>query len=182
MYIYQDIAFRVIEKKDLDVLREIHNDSSTFLNLYNIDLVDEHDQFAWWENLHKKSNDRRYVICFVDNPNEIIGRLRIQNINALHNNCEIGLDIRKEYRRQGFATKSYHMLLEYLFEHLNMHMVYVRVADFNPNAKKLYTKIGFVESGRLLEYFYRHGKYWDYLIMCLTKIEYLDIQKRAKHV
>ena len=103
----------------------------------------------------------------------VIGRLRIQNINFQHNNCEIGLDILPEYRGQGFGKKSYKMLLEFLFKHYNMNMVYLKVSDFNPNAKKLYEIIGFKETGRLTEFYYRYDKYWDYIIMCILKNEYM---------
>jgi len=138
MFIYQDISFRVIEKEDLETLRKLHNDPTTWMNLLNIDFIDEEDQIEWWRNLHKKKNDQRYVICSAQKPAEIIGRLRIQNINWLHKNCEIGIDILPVYRGKGFGKKSYEMVLEFLFNHYNMHMVYLKVADFNPNARKLY--------------------------------------------
>lgn len=170
MFSYQDIAFRVIEEKDLGVLKDLHNNQSTWENLFNIDFVDEESQLAWWKNLYKKQTDKRYVICSADNPREVIGRLRIQNINYQHNNCEVGLDIIPEYRGKGYGFKSYKMLLDYLFNHYNMNMVYLKVADFNPKAKKLYEKVGFRQSGCLPKYFYRHGQYWDYIIMYIHKI------------
>lgn len=176
MYIYQDIAFRVIEKEDLEILRKLHNDPSTYLNLLNIDFIDEEGQIEWWKNLHKKKDDKRYVICFAGKPEQIIGRLRIQNINYAHNNCEVGLDIMPEYRSKGFGIKSYEMLLEFLFKHLNMNMVYLKVADFNPNAKKLYEKVGFKETGRLPQFYFRHEKYWDYIIMAITFENYQIIK------
>lgn len=175
MYVYKDIAFRVIEKGDLEILRKLHNDPSTWINLYNIDFIDEENQLEWWKNLHNKKNDKRFVVCFADKPKEIIGRLRIQNINWLHHNCEVGLDILPEYRGKGYGKKSYEMVLEFLFNHYNMHMVYLQVADFNPSARKLYEKVGFKECGRLPEFYYRHGKYWDYIIMSIIKDEYKKI-------
>ena len=177
MYIYKDIAFRVIEKEDLEILRALHNDPSTYLNLLNIDLIDEPGQLDWWHNLHKIKNDKRYVICFAVKKEEVIGRIRIQNINYLHNNCEVGLDIIPAYRGKGYGVKSYEMLLDFLFNHMNMNMIYLKVGDFNPDAKVLYKKVGFKESGRLPQYFYRHGKYWDYIIMSLTRREYKTISK-----
>jgi len=150
----------------------LHNNPSTWMNLLNIDFIDEEDQIEWWKNLHKKKNDQRYVICFAEKTEEIIGRLRIQNINWLHKNCEIGLDILPEYRGKGFGKKNYEMVLEFLFNHYNMHMVYLKVADFNPNARKLYEKVGFKETGRLPQFYFRHGKYWDYIIMSMLKDEY----------
>lgn len=172
MFVYKDLAFRVIEREDLEILRKLHNDPSTWINLYNIDFADEEGQLEWWKNIHRNKNDKRFVICFAEKPNEIIGRLRIQNINQQHRNCEVGLDILPKYRGKGYGKKSYEMVLYFLFNHFNMNMVYLKVADFNPNAKKLYEKVGFKETGRLPEAYYRNGKYWDYIIMSLTKDEY----------
>jgi diamine N-acetyltransferase len=172
MFSYEDISFRVIEREDLDVLRNLHNDQSTWENLLNIDFVDEESQLGWWKNLCNMTNDKRYVICYSETPKIVIGRIRIQNINYEHNNCEVGLDILSEYRGKGYGVKSYEMLFEYLFKHLNMNMVYLKVADFNPNAKKLYEKVGFIETGKFPHFFYRHGQYRDYIIMCITKENY----------
>ena len=172
MYNYKDIAFRTIEKEDLEILRKLNNDESTYLNLLNIDFIDEENQLNWWKNLHKNKNDKRYVICNQNDQNEIIGRLRIQNINYNHNNCEVGLDIYPEYRGKGYGVKSYEMLLDFLFNQFNMNMVYLKVADFNPKAMKLYKKVGFKKSGSLPDFFFRNGKYWDYIIMSITKKRY----------
>lgn len=179
MYIFENIAFRVIERSDLEVLRSLHNESTTFLNLLNIDLVDEEGQIEWWRSLHKKQTDKRFTLCFSEEPEKLFGRLRIQNINLLHNNCEVGLDILPEFRGKGLAVKSYNMVLEFLFQHYNMNMVYLRVADFNPNAKKVYEKVGFIETGRLPNFYYRHGEYWDYIIMSLSIKEYLQLKKNG---
>jgi len=173
VFIDGDIAFRVIEKDDLEDLRNLHNNQKTYLNLFNIDFVDEEGQLNWWRELYKKNTDKRYVICFAEEPKKLLGRLRIQNINYSHNNCEIGLDIIHDYRGQGYGYKSYQMVLKFLFNHFNMNMVYLKVADFNPNAKSLYKKVGFNETGKLPEYFFRYGKYWDYVIMSITFKEYL---------
>ena len=169
MYTYQDIAFRAIEEKDLNTLKHLHNDKNTFLNLATIDLVDDNNQKKWWASLNNKKNDKRYVICLSEEPNVILGRLRIQNIDNQNRNCELGLDIIPEERGKGWGYKSYQMLLDFVFNHYNMNMVYLKVADFNPEAKQLYSKVGFKKSGFLPKYFYRHGKYWDYIIMSLTK-------------
>jgi len=49
--------------------------------------------------------------------------------------------------------------------------------SFYPNAKKLYEKVRFKETGRLPQFYYRHGKYWDYVIMSVTKEEYSKIDR-----
>ncbi len=172
MYNYEGLSFRVTEREDLPELKRIHNEQDVWENLFNIDFVDDNSQEAWWSGLYKKKDDLRYVICPEDNPQEIIGRLRIQNINAQNNNCEVGIDISKSHRGKGYGKKSYHMLLKFLFEEFNMNMVYLRVADFNVRAKDLYLKVGFQETGRFPQFFYRKGQYWDYILMSITKEQY----------
>lgn len=172
MFKYNDISFRVIEKADLDILRSLHNDPTTYMNILSIDFIDEEDQLNWWKNLHTRKNDRRFVLCFSDSPEKVFGRLRIQNINEQHRNCEIGIDIHPDYRNLGLAKKSYAMTLRFLFHEMNMNMVYLRVAEFNQTATDLYKKCGFKETGRYPSFFYRNGRYWDYTLMTITKQDY----------
>jgi RimJ/RimL family protein N-acetyltransferase len=180
MYTFENIAFRSIERSDLEILRKLHNDETTFLNLATIDFIGETEQVSWWERLGHNKNDLRYVICLRENPAEIIGRLRIQNINRQNQNCEIGLDIIQSYRGKGFGMKSYNMVLKFLFQHFNMNMVYLKVADFNPEAKKLYEKVGFEATGYFKDFYYRHGKYWNYILMCLTRERYNTLNSNFK--
>jgi len=180
MYTFDNIAFRPIEKADLQVLLDIHNSTQVFLNLASIDMSDYNGQVAWWESINRNKTDKRYAIVMAQNPEEIIGRLRIQNIDRQNQNCEVGLDIHPKFQGQGYGKKSYDMLLEFLFLHFNMNMVYLKVADFNPNAKKLYHKVGFVQTGYFPSYFYRHGKYWDYLIMSMTREQFLEKKTATK--
>jgi len=77
-----------------------------------------------------------------------------------------------EYRGKGYGRKSYEMVLEYLFKHMNMHTVYLRVIDMNQRARSLYEKVGFELTGRFPEFIYRDGKYRDYLLMSMTRQMY----------
>jgi len=168
MYIYENIAFRVIEKRDLEILRKLHNDPSTYMNILSLDWVDEENQLEWWKNLRNKTNDQRFSLCFAEKPDIVYGRLRIQSINHLHKNCEVGLDILPEYRGRGLGLQSYQMVIDYLFKQFGMHMIYLKVADFNKSALDLYKKVGFSETGRFPDFFFRNGKYHDYILMSIV--------------
>ncbi|MBU1863565.1 MAG: GNAT family N-acetyltransferase [Candidatus Omnitrophica bacterium] len=172
MYIYEDVGFRPIEIDDLEILRKLHNDMSTLLQLGDIELFSSEQQVVWWKSLINDNVTRRYSIVEVA-LNKVIGILRVQNISFTNRNCEVGLDILPSYRGKGFGVKSYKMILEYLFLHFNMHMVYLKVGDFNEKAGTLYERIGFVKSGRFKEFLFRDGKYWDYNIYTLLRRDYL---------
>ncbi len=172
MFEYKGLAFRAIEKEDLEPLRILHNDKDTFVNLATINFADEQGQEQWWLSLNKNKNDKRYAIVSADDRSQIIGRLRIQNIDMQNKNCEVGLDIMPQMRRKGYGKRSYEMLLCFLFNHYNMNLVFLRVAAFNTGSYSLYEKIGFVETGRFPQYFFRYGKYWDYILMSITASDY----------
>ena len=106
MYMYKDLGFRPIEREDLDALKELHNDQSTFLNLATIHMVDDDDQEAWWEIQKSKKGDERYSLIRQNtDKEELIGRLRIVNIDNANRNCEVGLDILPHLRGQGLGKK-----------------------------------------------------------------------------
>ncbi|HXX40378.1 MAG TPA: GNAT family protein [bacterium] len=176
VYIFRNVAFRPIDESDLETLRALRNDMTTLLQLGTIDPVSSEQQLSWWKNLKMDGPDRRYTIVSVP-ANEIVGMLRIRDLDSVNAHCEIGLDILPELRGKGYGRASYLMVLEYLFEHYNMHMVYLRVADFNDRAKQLYARLGFVETGRYREYLYRHGRYWDYVIMAMLRDQYLQLRQ-----
>jgi len=174
MYIRGSLGFRPVEAEDLELLKELHNEMSTLLQLGNVEMVSSEEQVRWWKNLVGSRTTKRFVIVEVPGGN-VVGTIRVQNVDSINRNCEIGLDIVKALRGRGYGQGSYQLVLEYLFMHCNMHMVYLRVGEFNERARRLYQRLGFVESGAFKEYVYRHGRYWDYLLMCMTKEHYLKI-------
>jgi len=180
MYTYKEIGFRPIDAGDLEHLRRLYNDESTFLQLGSVGMASTQEQNEWWQNILKSKTDKHFSIVEASTGN-VMGKLRIQNIDHVNAHCEVGLDILPEYRGRGYGEMSYQMVLEFLFLHFNMHMVYLRVIDFNDAAKRLYCKLNFVETGRYKEYIYRYGKYWDYVIMCMTKEEYLKMSQRGEN-
>jgi RimJ/RimL family protein N-acetyltransferase len=167
VYVRHEVGFRPIDESDLEALRLLHNDMTTLLQLGTLELVSQVEQVEWWRGLGKNRTTRFFTLVAVPSG-EVIGMLRVQHIDTVNGHCEIGLDILPAHRGRGLGTASYEMVLEFLFQHYNMHMVYLRVAEFNEQARRLYGRLGFLETGRYEEYLYRHGRYWDYIVMAMT--------------
>jgi len=178
VYIHQNVGFRPIEADDLEPLRALHNDMTTLLQLGTVDLVSSDEQVEWWKGLSKNRTEKRYSVVELGSG-KVIGMVRIQNIDSVNAHCEVGLDIVPTHRGKGYGTSSYRMVLEYLFLHYNMHMVYLRVAEFNERAIRLYEQLGFVETGRFTEYLFRNGKFWDYILMTMTRDRYMQLHAGA---
>ena len=178
MYIRGNVGFRPIEAGDLEPLRALHNDMTTLLQLGTVDMVSSDQQVEWWKALSRHRSERRYSVVELGSGT-VIGIVRIQSIDSVNAHCEVGLDIVPSQRGKGYGTSSYRMILEYLFLHYNMHMVYLRVAEFNERAIRLYEQLGFTETGRFTEYLFRNGKFWDYVLMTMTKDRYMQLHVGA---
>lgn len=171
MFVHEDIAFRPMERADIEAVRVAHNDPSTLEVMGDPTPVSPEQQAEWFAAMSKRTSNVTYVVC-KSGSGEAIGVWRLQNVDAINRVCEVGADIFPAFRRQGYGFKTYRMLLSYLFEHYDIHSVYLRTAEFNSQARALYAKLGFQETGRIVESMFRQGRYWDNVIMCMTIDQY----------
>ena len=104
----------------------------------------------------------------------IVGLIRLDNIDFINQNCCVGLDILPKERGRGCSKRVYSLLLDYLFNYLNMYSVWLEVIANNVVAIKLYEKLGFKECGRKHNFIYRDGERWDYITMELFREEYFE--------
>ena len=179
MYHYEDIGFRPIDESDLEKLRIFHNENETMLFLGRAELFSSLDQLQWWKMMSSSPTNRTYCII-KDSYKNVIGVLRNNNIDHINKNCEVGIDLLPEFRGKGHGYKSYKTALEYLFDHLGMHTVYLRYIAFNEKAGKLYEKLGFRRTGVFPEYLFRYGNFYDYILMCMTVAQYTELYKSNK--
>ena len=169
MYCSGKYNIRIIEAKDIDWARKLHNDPEVLFMLTDSTFVSEIQQKVWYERLSLSNSSRRYVIEY---EGENIGLIRLDDIDLLNRSICVGLDIKKKYRRNGHGYHSFKLLIKYCFDELNMNRIWLLVASFNINAIGLYNKLGFKEEGRQRERLFRNGKYSDYIMMSILRSEF----------
>jgi len=104
---------------------------------------------------------------------QLIGTCGLHHVNPIHRRAELGIAIwNKQYWGQGLGTEALHLLLNYGFNILNLHSIYLTVIDFNVRAQRAYEKVGFRQAGRHRQAIFRDGAYHDLLIYNLLAEEY----------
>ena len=113
-------------KEHLNFLLEVRNHETTRYNLENNNIFSLEQCEKWYETLKSSW----YIIL---NKDIMVGYVRT-------NGNEIGCDIHPNYRRNGYARKSYKLILK----EMNIAHLWVFEDNF---AKKLYQELGFNETG-----------------------------------
>ena len=79
---------------------------------------------------------------------ELIGANGITSISWVHRCAETETEIyRAEHRGAGYGTEAKHLLLEYAFERLGMHIIFSFVGETNPRSAAALRKQGYRDAG-----------------------------------
>ena len=160
------LCIRLMEIEDMESIRRIHNDPLTLVWLTDIFHVSKEEQLTWFNNMMNSRINRRYCVINKD-TNEIIAVARLDKIDLVNRNAEIGLDVSSEHRRKGYATEIYNCLIDYAFKSLNLHRLSLVTLENNFPAMNLYTNLGFKLEGQMSEAIFRDSKYINLICMYL---------------
>ncbi len=104
--------------------------------------------------------------------NEFLGRVTYFDLNTRNRSAEIGFLIGPKFQKQGYASEALALLLEYLFNKLNLNKVMAQTAEFNEASIALLKKIGFQQDGRLRQHHPLDGRFYDDLLFSILAEEY----------
>ncbi len=175
---------RLIEKEDLNWLKELRQDENVNKFLGTFCLLNDTKQQKWFEGLI--SDSKRCYMAFemtkTDSSSSagnfenvtVLGCARITDIDLINRSMCVGGDIFPKFQSKGYAKELYRLIFKYGFDYMNMHRLYLYVLEDNERAISLYEKMGFIYEGTWRESILRDGKYKNYNIMSLLEQEYRE--------
>ncbi|KNF08235.1 acetyltransferase [Gottschalkia purinilytica] len=179
MIIGERIRLRGIERKDLELACRYMNDPDVILNLWTMipyPMTMEKEE-KWFEEQNKNNNIYNFAIETI-NESKYIGGCGINNLDWNNSTATVGIYIGdKNYRSKGYGTEAMKLLLDFIFNQINVNRVELYVFSFNERAIKSYKKNGFVEEGRLRQRLFRNGKFHDEIVMSVLREEYFKDKK-----
>jgi RimJ/RimL family protein N-acetyltransferase len=94
--------------------------------------------------LLRKLMDEEHIFAIVEkDTNKVIGNCGIHNVSQVHRNASLGIFIgEKTFWNQGIGTEATNLLLDFAFNILNLHNIYLSVMSYNKRAIRCYEKIG----------------------------------------
>lgn len=176
------IMLREYRKEDLPYMRKWVNDieitkylSNAFLYPHTLNNTEEYLNTM----LEGSTNAKGFIIANKETEG-YIGQIDLIKIDWVNRVATLGIVIgTKDYLNKGYGTEAINLLLDFVFNRLNLHKLDLEVRAYNERAIKCYKKCGFKEEGRIRENHFIDGKYTDTIFMGILKREYEE-KSRSK--
>jgi len=166
------LTLRAIERDDLPRYVAWLNDPEVRHHLSIYLPISSQDEADWYEFQRKDPAILNFAII-INEGNVHIGSIGFLHLNHRKQNAELGIVIgEKTQWNKGYGGEAIGMLLDFGFNELNLHRIYLRVDASNIRGIRCYQRCGFMEEGRLRNTIYQQGHFEDQLIMSILRPEY----------
>ncbi len=108
-------------------------------------------RFLGWYGTRNDQADRLDLAIADKASGECVGELVFNEWSEPNRSCNFRTIIGPHGRDRGLGTEAIRMFIGYGFERLGLHRISLQVINFNPRARHVYDKVGFVTEGVLRE-------------------------------
>ena len=83
---------------------------------------------------------------------------------------------------QGFGQDTVMAIMRYAFDELGLERLDSDIIEFNIASLKLYIgKCGWIEEGRQRRWHYRQGRFWDRVLVGITRDDYASLIRKLRY-
>ncbi|GAB6189108.1 GNAT family protein [Marinitoga arctica] len=179
MFEGKKVRLRAYKKEDLDKVVEYINDIEVRRGLTPGIMFPfrYEDEEKWYESINPLGNGEYNFAIELKKTGEYIGGCGIPNVDWKNSVVTVGIFIGKPFLNNGYGTEAMKLLVNFVFNEMNINKVKLHVFSFNKRAIRSYEKVGFKIEGVLREQIFREGKYHDEIIMGILKREWENINR-----
>ena len=153
-----DISVRTFEERDVPKKVEWINNPDNNQHLHYDIPLSVNKTLEWFRS---KDNSRR-LDCTIECDGVPVGLIGLLAIDHTHNKAEFYISMGETaYKKRGIATRATRMVLDYAFQTLGLHKVYLNTDGENAAAHGLFEKVGFVREGLFVDDMIHRGRYID---------------------
>lgn len=169
----KNVRLRAIEEVDLESLHEWANDPELGRLLAGWHFPYSRDsQRRWFDSLKDDHLNQRWA---VDTPDlGLIGTANLVDIDWRNNHAFHGMLLgSRELRGRGLGVDTVMAVMRYAFDELHLARLDGAMIEYNLASIKLYCgKCAWKEEGRLRNWYFRDGRYWDKVMVGVTAEDY----------
>jgi RimJ/RimL family protein N-acetyltransferase len=134
---------------------------------------DEAEAKFWsWYTTRNQQPDRLDLAVVDQATGGCVGEVVLNDVSAANRSCGFRTLLGPAGRGRGLGTEAVRMIVGYGFERLALHRISLEVYSFNPRARRVYEKVGFVTEGILREALRWDGQWIDATVMSILAPEW----------
>jgi len=170
------VMLRAIEEDDLPTLHKWANDPDIWYLLGGWHFPSSMDYMKqYFHNLKHDQLNQRFAI---EAPNVgLIGTANLVDIDWKNNHAFHGMMLgSKDSHGKGYGTDTIMAIMRYAFEELHFERLDSAMIEYNQISLNVYCKkCGWKEEGMRRNWFFRKNRYWDKIIVGITRKDYLSL-------
>jgi len=127
---------------------------------------------SYYEKVNGSDKDVMFAIV-VKKTDKYIGNIKIGNIDWVNRSAHCGRLIGdKKYWGKGYGTEAMKLVMDYVFNALNLNRLYNTMVADNLGAIRSCEKVGMIKEGVFSQYRFLSGVYKDVIQMAITRDRY----------
>ena len=166
------VSLRPLEREDLRFVHSLDNNASVMRYWFEEPFETFDELSSLYDQHVHDQGERRFIVM---EGSARVGLVELVEIDLIHRRAEIQIIIDPNFQGRGLASRAMRLALDYGFKVLNLHKVYLYVDKVNTKAVHIYSKLGFVTEGELLDEFFANGEYRTALRMYMLQPQYLRL-------
>lgn len=144
-----------------------------FLNMKPIRTDEQAEEWLKWMGGFFAARDGLRWGIILHETGELIGSAGLHNWDREARYAELGYDIARPYWGHGYATEVSRALIQFGWEHMNLHRIEADVVEGNSASMRVLEKLGFRREGVWRQRMFKNGCYHDVCIYGLLRDEYV---------
>lgn len=172
-------VLRPFRESDIPLITKWMNDPEVTQFIRSYLPITEPEERTWFADLSKR---KPYdIVLGIEVEGKLIGTMGIHGIKWADRTATTGALIgEKEYWGKGYGTDAKMVLLNYAFNTLNLRKLCSSVIAFNTRSLRYSLHCGYTIEGRKKKQIFRHGRYYDEIMLGLFKNDWLPYWKKYK--
>ena len=176
------VVLRAVEEEDLPLLHKWANDPEIQL-IMGSGYFPSSKQFhkKWFDSLQDDKLNQRFAIEAPDVG--LIGLSSLVDINWRNNRAWHGVMLGDvDTRGKGYGVDAVMATMKYAFDEMHLERLDGQMIEYNTRSVKFYCeKLGWKKEGVCRRWYYTQGRYWDKIVVGITRQDYLDLLEKNKY-